>query len=777
MAAPVYRPSGVLAGTFGVGILTFLLLPSEVGYQDLAALIARDAATVERPQKHGRVSALGTMHVSNLNLPQPVGSGIQPSSLGYTLAGLDPNNAEITGSIRDRILRESGVLLAPAGTNPWVDRTHKGDQLTSAARQRENIALKGDRLDAGAVLQAEVKPGESAPVPQVPAPQVAEAPATPSVEPPQVAVQAQPQPDAAQQTESQPAQPQLAEQSEREPSAQQQVAEQAEPAPQLTPKPVELTEQSQPVDPAEGTQPSQALNSPAQIAEAELAPPEAAEPSEQTAPTRQAKVESKSAERDADARPSKSRRAEKPSRSRRAQSRRAERLARLQQQKQQRAEKAARIQEARLKAAEETGQKTAEKTARAEAARKAAAAQKLAQSEAARSQQTAKLEQPAVAPQQTEPAAEQAEGATQAAPLPVEAAAATAATQPPAEEQQPARFTVASAGDYRIGLNPKQFERATAPTDAAQPSKREGNAEAEGATGKTDALKPAIAYVEGGPTKRTERVFFSVDPMGKKIGAIEPWAPGAEPRLADGSVGDTAGKDAEVKLAALPSADSVLGVPSLVPDVATAAPNQSVNKDPSGNGGQSIAPKGQVTGADQRPKTPAERLGLNDEKSRAKSVKCLTEVIYFESRGEQVRGQMAVAQVVLNRAFSGKYPATVCGVVYQNAHRHLACQFTFACDGIPDRVKEPDMWERATVIANEMLDGKIWLPEVGKATHYHAHWVHPGWVREMTKLYRVGVHTFYRPRAWGDGGDAPQWGDVSETQEVTKKLVEVANKP
>ena len=149
-------------------------------------------------------------------------------------------------------------------------------------------------------------------------------------------------------------------------------------------------------------------------------------------------------------------------------------------------------------------------------------------------------------------------------------------------------------------------------------------------------------------------------------------------------------------------------------------------------GGQRIAPKGEVTGADKRPMTPAERLAL-DEKSRAKSEKCLTEAIYFEARGEAVRGQMAVAQVVLNRAFSGKYPNTVCGVVYQNSHRHLACQFTFACDGIPDEINEPDMWERAKEIAGEMLDGKLWLPEVGKSTHYHAYWVHPGWVREMNE--------------------------------------------
>src|SRR5947208_2083073 len=102
-----------------------------------------------------------------------------------------------------------------------------------------------------------------------------------------------------------------------------------------------------------------------------------------------------------------------------------------------------------------------------------------------------------------------------------------------------------------------------------------------------------------------------------------------------------------------------------------------------------------------------------------------------EARGEAVRGQMAVAQVVMNRVFSGKYPNTVCGVVYQNAHRRLHCQFTFACDGIPDVIREPDMWERAKAIAAETLDGKIWLPEVGKATHYHAYWVRPRWVRQM----------------------------------------------
>ena len=193
-----------------------------------------------------------------------------------------------------------------------------------------------------------------------------------------------------------------------------------------------------------------------------------------------------------------------------------------------------------------------------------------------------------------------------------------------------------------------------------------------------------------------------------------------------------------------------------------------------GEMGESIAPKGEVNSDNQRAKTPADRLGLFDEKSRAKSEKCLAEAIYFEARGEAVRGQIAVAQVVLNRAFSGKYPDTVCGVVYQNKHRHLACQFTFACDNNKDVIREPDMWERARKIAKAMLDGQLWLPEVNRSTHYHAYWVRPSWVNEMKRMYKFGVHTFYRPRAWGDGSDAPSWGTAAETAAISAKLAEAA---
>jgi spore germination cell wall hydrolase CwlJ-like protein len=157
------------------------------------------------------------------------------------------------------------------------------------------------------------------------------------------------------------------------------------------------------------------------------------------------------------------------------------------------------------------------------------------------------------------------------------------------------------------------------------------------------------------------------------------------------------------------------------------------------------------------PLTPAQRLELQG-KDYDKAEKCLAQAIYFEARAEPTRGQQAVAQVVLNRVFSPYYPKDVCSVVYQNAHRHLSCQFTFACDGKPESVNERGAWTRANRIAQQTLNAKVWLPEVNKATHYHASYVRPNWIRDMKVMVRYGVHTFYRPRNWGDGSDEAHWG-------------------
>jgi spore germination cell wall hydrolase CwlJ-like protein len=245
-------------------------------------------------------------------------------------------------------------------------------------------------------------------------------------------------------------------------------------------------------------------------------------------------------------------------------------------------------------------------------------------------------------------------------------------------------------------------------------------------------------------TVNTARLYFGVETDGDHP-VLDPWG--------------TTEEQARV----VPDADA--------PETGTASGHDGSGGAKSNPGavGESIAPKGQVTGAEQRPKSPAEMLGLTG-KAREKAEKCLANAVYFEARAEPVRGQIAVAQVVMNRVFSGYYPNDVCGVVYQNANRHLGCQFTFACDGIPDVVNEPDAWVRARQIARDTLDGKLWLPEIGKATHYHAYWVRPSWVHEMIKLNKIGVHTFYRPLNWGDGADAPTWGNAATTAEEAKKL-------
>jgi spore germination cell wall hydrolase CwlJ-like protein len=167
------------------------------------------------------------------------------------------------------------------------------------------------------------------------------------------------------------------------------------------------------------------------------------------------------------------------------------------------------------------------------------------------------------------------------------------------------------------------------------------------------------------------------------------------------------------------------------------------------------------------PLSPAERLELSG-KEYVRAERCLANAIYFEARSEPIRGQMAVAQVVINRVFSGFYPNDVCGVVYQNAHRHLSCQFTFACDGKSKAITDRRHWAVASRIARQTLDGQIYVPEVGKSTHYHAAYVRPNWVREMRKLVRYGLHSFYRPYAWGNGNEEPVWGPSDSAARVHK---------
>jgi len=128
---------------------------------------------------------------------------------------------------------------------------------------------------------------------------------------------------------------------------------------------------------------------------------------------------------------------------------------------------------------------------------------------------------------------------------------------------------------------------------------------------------------------------------------------------------------------------------------------------------------------------------------------CLARGIYFEARGEPVRGQAAVAQVILNRVKNPAYPSTICGVVYQNKKWRNRCQFSFACDGVRDKIYSTKHYQTAQYISREVTAGNIWLPEVGDSTHYHATYVHPRWANKLKKTDRIGRHIFYRTKNGG----------------------------
>jgi spore germination cell wall hydrolase CwlJ-like protein len=129
--------------------------------------------------------------------------------------------------------------------------------------------------------------------------------------------------------------------------------------------------------------------------------------------------------------------------------------------------------------------------------------------------------------------------------------------------------------------------------------------------------------------------------------------------------------------------------------------------------------------------------------------RCLAEAVYFEARGESYQGQVAVAQVVLNRVRNPAYPNTICGVVYQNRNWRNACQFSFACDLVPDRVTNASAWRQAQEIAREAAAGRKKIPELEAATHYHATYVRPRWARYMQKQKKVGLHVFYKTYGGG----------------------------
>jgi spore germination cell wall hydrolase CwlJ-like protein len=122
---------------------------------------------------------------------------------------------------------------------------------------------------------------------------------------------------------------------------------------------------------------------------------------------------------------------------------------------------------------------------------------------------------------------------------------------------------------------------------------------------------------------------------------------------------------------------------------------------------------------------------------------CLARAIYFEARSESELGQIAVAKVVLNRVKDPEYPKTICGVVYQGSGRRNSCQFSFACDGLPDDVKSAAAWSQAKRLAKKTIAGDAKVAALTTATNYHADYVKPKWAKSMKRLVKIGRHIFY----------------------------------
>ena len=144
------------------------------------------------------------------------------------------------------------------------------------------------------------------------------------------------------------------------------------------------------------------------------------------------------------------------------------------------------------------------------------------------------------------------------------------------------------------------------------------------------------------------------------------------------------------------------------------------------------------------------RAVVDQARKKARAIHCLATAMYFEARGEPARGQFIVGRVILNRVASRFYPNEICEVVYQNAHMKNRCQFSFACDGQPNRVREAEVWEQIKRRARYLVEcddtcsiAALGRSELWTSTHYHADYVHPNWASKLQRTGQIGRHIFY----------------------------------
>ena len=149
-------------------------------------------------------------------------------------------------------------------------------------------------------------------------------------------------------------------------------------------------------------------------------------------------------------------------------------------------------------------------------------------------------------------------------------------------------------------------------------------------------------------------------------------------------------------------------------------------------------------------------LGTTDSPSVAEAADlfCMAEAIYFESRGEADIGQLAVGITIKNRFKHPKYPASICGVVRQGKYSKGVplrdkCQFSYWCDGRPEKIEDHEAWTKALDLAKLILDTTLEISGLENVTHYHSNKVQPRWSRKLTYKKTVGRHLFYAKKRSG----------------------------
>jgi spore germination cell wall hydrolase CwlJ-like protein len=121
--------------------------------------------------------------------------------------------------------------------------------------------------------------------------------------------------------------------------------------------------------------------------------------------------------------------------------------------------------------------------------------------------------------------------------------------------------------------------------------------------------------------------------------------------------------------------------------------------------------------------------------AKTQDIECLARNIYHEARGEGLHGQIAVAQVTVNRVASGKFQSSVCKVVYANR------QFSWTNSG-NKRVKDTKAWQDAVAVARAVLTQSIHLPDF-KALYFHTRQVNPTWAKTKRVVAVINNHIFY----------------------------------